>query len=201
MNRYIVFAALAAASLLGFIVLRGTARAQSSEAKSSGTKSSGTKSNEPRRVAIFTIDGAKFPRAENGKATIWTAEELKKKYVTDPNGPTMDHLEWTPSYRVTVQRRKPSDAATAGGELHEDKTQIYVIMAGAGTVLLGGKPKADASAGPGEHRSQLIGATPHHVGVGDVISIPPMTWHAAFADPGQELTFMMFHIENRQTIP
>jgi mannose-6-phosphate isomerase-like protein (cupin superfamily) len=182
MNRYLVFVALAAASV---------AFGQGSDAKAGG----------PPRVALFTIDGSKYPRAENGKATIWTAEELKKKYVDDPKGPTNDHIEWAPPYRITVQRRRPSDAATVGGELHEDKTQIYVIMAGAGTVLLGGRPKADASAGPGEHRSQLIDATPHHVKPGDVISIPPMTWHAAFADPGQELTFMMFHIENRQTIP
>jgi oxalate decarboxylase/phosphoglucose isomerase-like protein (cupin superfamily) len=85
--------------------------------------------------------------------------------------------------------------------LHEDKTQIYVIIGGSGTVLLGGKPKSDASAGPGEHRSPLIGATPHHVKEGDLISIPPMTWHAAYADSGRTMTFLMFHIENRQTIP
>jgi len=156
---------------------------------------------EPPRAPLFTIDGSKFPHAENGKATIWTAEELKKKYVTDPNGPAMDHLEWAAPYRVTIQRRRPGDPATVGGELHEDKTQIYVIIAGSGTVLLGGKPKSDASAGPGEHRSQLIGATPHHVKEGDLISIPPMTWHAAYADPNATMTFLMFHIENRQTIP
>ena len=191
MNRYVVFAALGAASLAGYAGLHGTALAQNSDAKIS----------EPPRVAIFTIDGSKYPRAENGKPTIWTAEELKKKYVTDPNGPTMDHLEWAPPYRVTIQRRRPGDPATVGGELHEDKTQIYVIVGGSGTILLGGKPKSDASAGPGEHRSPLIGATPHHVKEGDLISIPPMTWHAAYADPGGTMTFLMFHIENRQTIP
>jgi mannose-6-phosphate isomerase-like protein (cupin superfamily) len=160
-----------------------------------------TPAAEAPRVALFTIDGSKYPRAENGKATIWTGEALKKKYADDPNGPTNDHLEWAPPYRLTIQRRRPGDAATVGGEMHEDKTQIYVITSGSGTVLLGGRPKLDASAGPGEHRSQLIGATAHHVKEGDVVSIPPMTWHAAFADPNASLTFLMFHIENRQTIP
>ena len=32
-----------------------------------------------------------------------------------------------------------------GGELHEGKTRITVIMAGSGTVLLGGKPKLKSS--------------------------------------------------------
>jgi len=191
MNLYRGLAALGAASIAGYLAIHHTAVAQNSDAKS----------NEPPRVAIFTIDGSKYPRAENGKATIWTAEELKKKYVDNPNGPTMDHLEWAPPYRITMQRRRPADPATVGGELHEDKTQIYIILGGSGTVLLGGKPKQDASAGPGEHRSQLIGATPHHVKEGDVISIPPMTWHASYADPGQVMTYLMFHIENRQTIP
>ena len=184
MTRYIASITLAAASI-------GTGLAQNPPAQG----------NAAPQVAIFSIDGSKFPRAENGKPTIWTGEELKKKYANDPNGPTNDHLEWASPYRLTIQRRRPGDAATVGGEMHEDKTQIYVITAGSGTVLLGGKPKHDASAGPGEHRSQLVGATAHHVKEGDVVSIPPMTWHAAFADANASLTFLMFHIENRQTIP
>ena len=188
MSLKFVFTILAVASV-------GTAVAQSQPAQGPA------QGKEAPRVALFTIDGSKFPRAENGKATFWTAEEIKKKYVTDPNGPAMDHLEWAPPYRMTIQRRSPGDPATVGGELHEDKTQIYIIVGGSGTVLIGGKPLLDSSAGPGEHRSRLDGATPHHVKEGDVISIPPMTWHAAYADPNATMTFLMFHIENRQTIP
>src|SRR6516162_8431329 len=191
MNRYGRAAALAVASAASYFALHHVASAQSSD----------TRSNEPPRVATFTIDGSKYPRAENGRATIWTAEELKKKYVDNPNAPTMDHLEWAPPYRMSMLRRRPGDPATVGGELHEDKTQIYIIVSGSGTILLGGEPKSDASAGPGEHRSQLVGATPHHVKEGDVISIPPMTWHASYADPGQVMTYLMVHVENRQTVP
>src|SRR5437762_734130 len=144
MNQYVVFA--------GYLALHGTALAQGIDGKA-----------EPQRVAIFTIDGSKYPRAENGKPTIWTAEELKKKYVADPNGPTMDHLEWAPPYRVTIQRRRPGDPATVGGELHEDKTQIYVIIGGSGTVLLGGKPKSDVLAGTGVLRRQLTGSYQQYV--------------------------------------
>jgi len=105
MNRYGRFAALVAASVAGYFALHHTAVAQNSEPRN----------NEPPRVAIFTIDGSKYPRAENGKATIWTAEDLKKKYVTDPNGPGVDHLEWAPPYRISMLRRRPADPATVGG--------------------------------------------------------------------------------------
>ena len=62
-----------------------------------------------------------------------------------------------------MQRRVPlQPGATASGELHDDKTQIYIILAGAGTIQLGGKPDVDNSAGPGEHRGgPLVGTTSH----------------------------------------
>jgi hypothetical protein len=194
MRRFALFASLAVVAGIAYFAAEKAASAQSGEAASKQTQA-----KQPQ-VAIFTIDGSKYPRAENGKATFWTAEELRKKYISS-TAPAMDHLEWTPSYRISVLHRPQGEAATVGGEMHEDKTQIYLILSGSGTILIGGQPKLDASAGPGEHRSQLIGATPHHVKEGDLISISPYTWHASFSDPGQTMTYMMFHIENRQTIP
>jgi mannose-6-phosphate isomerase-like protein (cupin superfamily) len=154
-------------------------------------------------LPIFTIDGSKYPHAELGKGVIWTGDELRSKYVTSPNAPGSDHLQWDRPYRISMQRRQAPQQGTAiSGELHDDKTQIYFIIGGAGTVQLGGRVETDNSAGPGEHRGgPLVGAASHHVKEGDVISIPPMTWHASYADPGQVLTYLMVHVENRQTIP
>ncbi len=123
--------------------------------------------------------------------------------MTDPKAPGSDHLQWAPPYRITIQRRQPPrEGAPINGELHDDKTQIYIVIGGSGTVQLGGKPDVDNSAGPGEHRGgPLVGTTSHHVKEGDVVSIPPLTWHASYADPGQTMTYLMVHVENRQTIP
>src|SRR5260221_6264647 len=81
--RRFAFASLAVATGISYSALRN---AQAQTAPPAPTK----------QVAIFAIDGSKFPRAENGKATIWTAEEIKKKYVDDPNFSVQDHLEWAP---------------------------------------------------------------------------------------------------------
>ena len=109
-------------------------------------------------LPIFTIDGSKYPRAENGKGVIWTAEELRGKYVTPANAPGSDHLQWAPPYRITIQRRQPPQAgATINGELHDDKTQIYIVIGGSGTVQLGGKPDVDNSAGPGRAPRRTTG--------------------------------------------
>jgi len=194
MNRTMPLALVAVGCLIGYALPHPSMSAQAPAAQTPG---------QPRQLPIFTIDGSKFPRAVNGKGTIWTAEELRRKYITDPKGPNFDHIEWAPPYRITMQRRVPLQAgATASGELHDDKTQIYIILAGSGTVQLGGKPDVDNSAGPGEHRGgPLVGTTSHHVKEGDVISIPPLTWHASYADAGQTMNYLMVHIENRQTIP
>jgi mannose-6-phosphate isomerase-like protein (cupin superfamily) len=158
----------------------------------------------PRTLPIFTIDGSKYPRAENGKGVVWTAEELRRKYINDPKSSGFDHLQWAPPYRITITRRQPQQPSGAAptSELHDDKTQIYMIVSGSGTVQLGGTSDVDNSAGPGEHRGgALVGATSYHVKEGDLISIPPMTWHTSWADPGQTMTYVMVHVENRQTIP
>jgi mannose-6-phosphate isomerase-like protein (cupin superfamily) len=197
MKRLVPVALLGIGWVIGYVMPRSAVLAQTPAAQ-------GPARGGGSPVQIFTIDGSKYPRALNGKGVVWTREELKAKYLDDPNAPSSDHLQWAPPYRLTIQRRRPPTNATApvGSELHDDKTQIYIIIGGSGTVLLGGKPEADNSAGPGEHRGgPLVGAVSHHVKEGDVISIPPITWHASYADPGQTMTYLMVHIENRQTIP
>ena len=196
MKRTVSLMLVTVGCFIGYALPRPSILAQAPAAQGQGQ-------GQGRQLPIFTIDGSKFPRAVNGKGTIWTAEELRKKYITDPNGLNFDHIEWAQPYRITMQRRQPLQAgASASGELHDDKTQIYMILAGSGTIQLGGRPDVDNSAGPGEHRGgPLVGTSSHHVKEGDVISIPPMTWHASYADPGQTMNYLMVHIENRQTIP
>jgi mannose-6-phosphate isomerase-like protein (cupin superfamily) len=194
MKQSMSLALVAVGCLIGYALPRPSMFAQAP---------AGQAAQGPRQLPIFTIDGSKYPRAENGKGVIWTGEELRRKYVTDPKAPGSDHLQWAPPYRITIQRRQaPQPGGIINGELHDDKTQIYIVIGGSGTVQLGGKPDVDNSAGPGEHRGgPLVGTTSYHVKEGDVVSIPPLTWHASAGDPGQPLTYLMVHVENRQTIP
>src|SRR4051812_24192664 len=114
MKRTMVFGLVAAGCLIGYALPRPLMLAQAPAASGQGPA---------RQLPLFTIDGSKFPRAQNGKGTIWTGEELRRKYITDPKGPTFDHIEWAPPYRITMQRRQPlQPGTTASGELHDDKT-------------------------------------------------------------------------------
>lgn len=159
-------------------------------------------------------------RAVNGKGMYFSIDDIRKKFPpADSHGDfasgdpgTPNHLAWAPEYRFTLMRRQyfdpPRKDATgemehyAGSEMHENKTQIYILVGGTGQVALGGKPATDRLSPDGQHAGgPLTGATNYRVKPGDFAVIPPYTWHQALPDPGQTLTYSMCHIETRNLIP
>ena len=71
------------------------------------------------------------------------------------------------------------------GEMHEDHTQLYMILDGTGTVVVGGKATKERSSTPGQHGGGPVeGGTAYKVKPGDWILIPPYAWHQALPDPG-----------------
>src|SRR5271169_4558223 len=90
-------------------------------------------------------DAKTSAKAVPGKALYFSAEEIKKRFVdAAPQGAT--HLAWDPAYRFTVMRRPYYETAKKmnsgqvshwdDAEMHEDKTQIYIMVSGTGTIAL-----------------------------------------------------------------
>jgi mannose-6-phosphate isomerase-like protein (cupin superfamily) len=175
----------------------------------------------PAAPAPLAAPGPPSTRVVNGKGMYYSIDEIKKRFPpADAHGdfPSGDqgaanHLAWAPEYRFTLMRRQYSDPPRknpntgemehyVGSEMHENKTQIYIMVSGAGQVALGGKPSMDRQSPDGQHSGgALTGATNYRVKAGDFIVIPPYTWHQALPDPGQTLTYAMCHIETRNLIP
>ncbi|HEV2201925.1 MAG TPA: hypothetical protein VGR73_19065 [Bryobacteraceae bacterium] len=170
--------------------------------------------------APLAAPGLPASRAVNGKGFYYPIDEIKKKYPpADAHGNyaqgdtgSAAHLAWTPEYRFTLMRRQYFDPPRkdntgemehfAGSEMHENKTQIYMMVSGAGQVAMGGKPATDHETPDGQHSGgPLTGAINYRVKPGDFVVIPPYTWHQALPDPGQTLTYGMCHIETRNLIP
>jgi mannose-6-phosphate isomerase-like protein (cupin superfamily) len=142
------------------------------------------------------------PAAKDGTGMFWSNEDMKKAYGPS-NEVTMGNFAWTPIYRLSFVQRPYRDPAVAESEMHEDKTQIYVIISGTGTQILGGKPAKDNVSPEGQHNSMgpLQGGKSYGIKPGDLILIPPMTWHQTLPDSGQTLTYQMIHIETRTRMP
>ncbi len=80
-------------------------------------------------------------------------------------------------------------------EIHETKWDLYVILEGSGTLLVGGNRVGWVEGGPPEEqRPQLEGATAFEVTVGDVVNVPARSWHQIVLDQGQKMTYMLINV-------
>lgn len=80
-------------------------------------------------------------------------------------------------------------------EIHELKWDVYVILEGSGTVLMGGE-RTNWVEGlpPEEQHPGLEGAEAFQVAAGDVLHVPARVWHQLLLDEGREMTYMLINI-------
>jgi mannose-6-phosphate isomerase-like protein (cupin superfamily) len=91
--------------------------------------------------------------------------------------------------RVFLQHEK--DVATGQAEVHEGADDVFIIMEGSTTLILGGALDAPKQTQPGEWRAQNItGGKSIKLGKGDVVVVPRGTPHRRVSD-GQEVTLMI----------
>ena len=143
------------------------------------------------------------PPVENGEGEVWSSEEQLKTLELD-RPVAMTIRTWTPQYRIAVMRRaRFGDPARVASEMHEDKTQIYFILSGSGTQTLGGKPSTLIGESDGNHSGvgPLVGGTTHRIKAGDVVVIPPLTWHQTIADEGQAIYYHMVDVRSPTRMP
>jgi mannose-6-phosphate isomerase-like protein (cupin superfamily) len=166
--------------------------------RSRGNAPDGRFTDDPRAASnMFLVRATEQTRAQPGRATLYTREQQNA---------SKSHFEWTPYYRLTTTTRQgaPAGKEPTEGELHTDNTQIYLVTNGTGSVIVEGKVEPDKEylVAPGEYRGgPITGGRVLKVKVGDLLSIPPMTWHSAYGDPGVPLTYVIIHIHTRTTIP
>ena len=162
------------------------------------------------------------PMVKFGEGVVFTKEYIEKTYpVADkagnfPSSNVSINMIGAPEYRITQVRRlyydPPRKSQITGemirypdAEMHENMTQIYFFWRGTGTQVLGGAPEKlpPPRDDIGDYRggSTLVGGKSYRVKPGDVVVIPPHTWHQTQPDPGQTLGYHMVHIVTRTRMP
>lgn len=138
--------------------------------------------------------------AANGVGLYWSDTDQKSALASQTGPQGFKVFAWTPGYRVALRRVPPGPGTP---EMHEDKAQLYVVLSGTGTHIMGGKPKTVKDVGDGNHVSQdpLEGATTYHLKPGDVLVVPPLTWHQTGADGGQPMTYRLIDITQETRMP
>jgi mannose-6-phosphate isomerase-like protein (cupin superfamily) len=187
-------------------VLPGSMQAQAGQGREGGANPNagrgqapgGRFTDNPRAARnMFLVTAGPELRAQPGKARLYTNEFQNSQ---------KSHYEWAPEYRLTATTRPGAAAGQepTTGELHTDNTQIYLVTGGSGTVMVEAEvaPENVYLVAPGEQRGgPFIGGRKVKVKAGDLLSIPPNTWHVGYGDPGVPLQYTIIHIHTRQTIP
>lgn len=80
-------------------------------------------------------------------------------------------------------------------EIHELKWDLYVILDGSGTVLLGGERVGWVDERPAEEqRPELQGARAFHVTEGDIVHVPARVWHQVVLEPNTRMTYALINV-------
>ena len=89
-----------------------------------------------------------------------------------------------------AESRKPREPNAAqanqkpSAELHDGVTDIYYVVGGSGTVLVGGEIENRRVSRPGEYLGQMAAGKPFKLQAGDILTIPPNMAHGTVPDAG-----------------
>jgi len=94
--------------------------------------------------------------------------------------------------RVAVQHEK--NRAGAAAELHDASDDVYYVLSGSATLILGGKLEAPKETDPGEWRSpHIIDGKTFEIKKGDLIVVPRGTPHQRSTE-NKEFTMILIKI-------
>ncbi len=82
-------------------------------------------------------------------------------------------------------------------ESHDRKNDLYVVLEGSGTLLLGGEmvDKLEVPGRPGEWRSPKVrGGKRYRIAKGDMINIPAKVSHQWLLEQGESITYVIVKI-------
>ena len=80
-------------------------------------------------------------------------------------------------------------------EIHTTKWDLYVVLKGAGTVLVGGERVNWIAGQPPEgQRPRLEGATAFEVTEGDILHVPARSWHQVEVPEGGSITYALINV-------
>jgi mannose-6-phosphate isomerase-like protein (cupin superfamily) len=91
--------------------------------------------------------------------------------------------------RVFIQHEK--NVTTSQAEVHDGADDVFIILEGSATLILGGKLESPNQVQPGEWRAaDITGGKEFKLAKGDVIVVPRGTPHRRIT-PGQDVTLMV----------
>jgi mannose-6-phosphate isomerase-like protein (cupin superfamily) len=146
-------------------------------------------------VAFGSIVHAQAPApTDRSKATLFTSADLKAalgKLPTDRPSASVRVFTLDP-YNVAVEQRQPRPQ---GASQHEDRAELFYVIAGSGTMLTGGTITDGKPSGANVQGTTISGGTRLAFNPGDFIMVPSGVPHQ-FVDLAGPVQVMSMYLPN-----
>lgn len=142
---------------------------------------------------------------DQGEPTLFAGADLRKAHaelqtrakagqaLSNPRDLMKPLVTRTHSF-ILMHRPEPRAAsATPNAEQHEGVTDVYIVVAGSGTVTVGGEIPNKRIGRPGEFTGPISGGKAFKLQPGDILDIPPDMPHATVPDPGG-MTYVLMKV-------
>lgn len=174
----------------------------------------------PLSIALAVIAGAALAQGQpRGTGTVIlnkdilsAVEKTAKDTVSDSQ---IRVVSINGDYNVgvgVVHRAKTAGRDIGGGIEHSEITEVYHVISGTGTLVLGGSidnmkatpadsPVVRVLNGPSSGGGRVVGGTSTVVGPGDVVVIPPNTPHWWTDIPTDQVVYLVVRMDPKKVLP
>ena len=141
-----------------------------------------------------------------GEPYQWSMDDMKKAHTeltaraarnaSTPGNPRdlfVPFVSRTHSF-IMVHRGPLQPGASAGAEQHEGVSDIYYVVGGSGTVMVGGELESKRVARPGEYLGTSKGGKSFKLKTGDILNIPANMVHATVPDAPEGMTYVLMKV-------
>ena len=128
--------------------------------------------------------------------TIWKSSDLKalEQQMVQKLGPTKGATQQLIDFgtHLTMMAHRQTDGEA---EIHEGVTDVFYVLSGEATLVVGGKVIGGKSTGPDELRGTSIqGGVSKKLAAGDIVNIPVKTPHQTLVQAGQKITYFVVKV-------
>src|SRR5437667_1782453 len=145
-------------------------------------------------IAAFTVSAQRKPSEATRPFVVMSSQSLDDlQNKLHPDNKTEELIDSAGmQLRVAVQHEKNKTGAAA--ELHDASDDVYYVLDGSATLVLGGKLEAPKETDPGEWRSpRIVDGKTFEIKKGDLVVVPRGTPHQR-STANQDFTMILIKI-------
>jgi mannose-6-phosphate isomerase-like protein (cupin superfamily) len=150
-------------------------------------------------LAVAALAAVPLGAAEPTGVVVWSASELKAhgqalaKKMNERKVATERLATFGNHFTMMAHREGDGEA-----EVHETQADLFVVLSGAATLVVGGEAVDGKTTAPGEIRAPSIkGGERKSLAPGDVVHIPAKVPHQLLVASGKEFTYFVIKVEGQ----